>query len=1623
MVKKFFTPKHSLLVALATLAMMLTAQGSFAYSYTALSGSGGEGRGEGYQKLVDGDMKTKWGQGFNSETDVAYVIFKSDRAIVPSNYCLIIGNDTQTSPGRNWQSWNIYAANFESDEEATKDASGWVLVDKKENEIISTVNYDAVDLTCSESISEAYRYFKIEVLATVDVSTYMQMSEFSWGTSSDFFNNGPISYVVLAGDRFDNSGEGLPKLFDGQHNTKWGNGQTDGVPQHAIFKTTRPVAPSYYCLVTGNDNARWNHRNWRDWEIWAMNTDNESEVTRESDKWVLIDKREGVTEEELPDYNSYEVFFTPNQEIAEAYTYFKIEIYAIMSGGGYMQMCEFYFGDAGSLESDAQKHYDRVAMDLSKPMQKSLAEEYGAKVQAILSAPDIFTIDRLTKECQEAQAAVKNSINAYDSYINVVNQLRNHYENHTCITGEGRTIVGNYLETNAEPSDTYPNGTYAYIIENGLLDVDGINNEGIFVNMMLEKYASDLTEGAIETTYEALDGAAGFANESFYNLVDGNDQSKWCSNAGDYWVAFRADEPIIPTYYRLVTGNDTGGNPDRNWRSWKVYGANFADDDACERDATDWVLLDEKNGIGNDQLPAANFATAFFYMSNPSATPYQYFKIEISDPTGLMQMGEFSFGNGANFILTRQEFYEEFAEQDPSDAIACKKYIEDYKKALNKMQTTASIIELSNLYNTLSDLLNQIATSEERYEAFEFAVTDLRYATSYMTPELADYWGAFLDDDIEPGDDYQYGSYKYIMENLQIENAELAAFTSYLNDIVKAALEGGFCVVSGNMDNWGEGENYFKLVDKDRETKWGGAVQSGGSYVIFYSMEPTQPLFYKLTTGNDTEAYYGRNWKNWQIYGGNFEKDADATVDADGWVLLDDRVNIGQDRLPAANFYTVPFGFTEGVDTEYKYFKVVVTAAYDGASIQMSELEFGTEDELEEIRQSYIDEIEGMSIEDVIACDSLINVYYDAQDDIYMSDDIEQIYLDYQTMLLNYDKIQTSAAVYEQYQEKVAAMKETLGTYDESEELNTLKSYLNEEVAAGDVFPNGSAATVVAEHLLNNDELLAEIDFMNSLATAALLKGYAAGADITAMVANPSFGDGAEGWDGEIFASSYNEEYTMSAAEFCNEQSKFDVSQTLTGLKNGYYLVGMNGGFRPANNIYSTNYAPVLYANDNVTYIKAVRDDMVPVEEAIDRVNSWQGSPYADLPFMSDEGEGSDTLGFVLHGVQSCCYAFLGGRYQNYVVAKVTDGTLTFGAKNEGTQAGGDWTGLGNTTVKFLGELDSEAAAAALDLALDCEGVIVDALNVYEGFYETADYKTKPFVNEAALKTLKANMASAPATGAAKYDVIVSNSECFKQIYEAKNAYVKSVEAMMAVQNKWDSHVELMAEADKKAYDDAMWAILDGSMGLYTAEAALKAADDIKVAYPCYIDLDPAKSKGSLEIVETAPFEYELQADGNHPNIGLNKVMYDAPLADDQYILAFEYKCETELEDGLLYLAHPSLNTNDVVTYGKLPAENAWKKAYILIANDFGWGTSTDHWMRWDLAASGTFDISVRNMIIVTEGQMEAEGGEVLNPNSIDSMIIDSNDSDARIYNVMGQRVNENAKGIIIKGGKKLFNK
>ena len=1622
-----FSLRRSLMTLAASAVMLFSAQSASAYTYTALSGTGGTGA-EGYASLVDGNIKTKMGHSYTTGSSECWIIFKASEALIPTNYFLVTGNDSGNYTGRNWSSWNIYGANFSSDAEATRTAEGWVLVDAKNNELLPDANNAPLDFVCSNIPTTAFEYFMIEVTECATMTdTWMQMAEFGFGSSAEFYGSSDLFYTVIDGDRNDGSNEGLDKMFDGNHYTKWGNTLNENEPQFAIFKANRPIAPTYYCLVTGNDNATWTGRNWKTWRIYGLEATTDGEATRDAAGWTLIDER--IESMELPDYNSYEVFLTPNQGNTTVYQYFKIEIWSIQSGSGYMQMCEFYMGDEASLPADKKKHYNMAASVIQdgKPCQKSVLDEFQTYLNAIMTAGDIFAVDQAYKKAIEMQAPLQDSYAAYENYVTIVNQLRNHYENHTCITGEGRTVVGNYLTTNAGPSSDYVNGTYLYILENGSLTTEAINKEAVYVNMLLEKYASDLTEGAIDTQYMAISGTPGFGDaESFYSLVDGIDDTKWCSNNGDYYIVFRTDdgngavgEGIAPTYYRLFTGNDTGSYPDRNWNAWKIYGANFDSDEDATRESTAWVLLDEKSGITNTQLPDADFTAAFFYMSNPSDTKYAYFKVEVSDPTDIMQMGELTFGNAANFVQIRADYYDQFSGVDYTGLACYKGYVEQFNENLQALSNSGSIIELGALYTNLSKLQTSIEESIENYQEYESVMADLRDAMSYMDQETLALMEKYCDEEVAPGDLFARGSYVYIISNYSLDNAAITAEISYIEEVTKAALEGGFILIGGSGGTWGDGA-VGNLIDKNFESKWGGPLQTGGSYIMFRCMEATIPLFYKLTTGNDTHDYYGRNWKNWQIYGANFNSDSEATVDAEGWVLIDNREDIGQDRLPAENFYTVPFGFSEGVKEPYKYYKVVVTRAYEGDAIQMTELEFGTQEEFNSMKDDYLDEL-GDFDTNVLAEDALLEQYDEMLPSIFDAENMEDLYQCYSNIINLRNQITESANSYKAYMKAVVDVQQYLvdTPLEDSEALATLKSYIYNTVEPDEQFPNGSYKVIIDEHTMTGEQVIDEIDFLTSLQAAAVAKGYTAGAEITSMIINPSFAKGNEGWDGEVYGYGTNPEKTMSAAEFCNDKAVFNISQTLTGLKNGLYEVRINGGFRPCGDINSTNYAAVLYANGNATYLQTVLDDMIPVGEAVDRVNCYLEGDIADKAITTLDGDQEITLGYVIWGVQGSCYAFQAGRYQNSIVATVTDGTLTFGVKNKGTGVDGDWTSLGNARVIYLGELGSDLSDGALNRALAGESKIVASLEAYEGDTGEA-YKSLPYVNQNDLAALKGNLESAPATAADKYAVIENNTNLFYSIYDAKVAYVDAITSSLLVQTKWEEHMNVMTMDEQNALMDAIYSVLDGCSGVYSASEADAAKKELFEKYPSYLEFDAAKTKGNLEFTEESAFVYHLTANGNRPNIGLNKVTY-APLTEDETIVTFEYKTDSKIEDGSLYFANPSVVTTKYMTYGNLEPASDWTRVYIDIADgisEWGWGSSTTDWFRWELAKTGAFEMDVRNIQIITRAKMEEQGGHTIN--AINSIAADR--SNTGIYTLTGVRVEKpTQKGIYIMNGRKVF--
>lgn len=1639
--KRTFTLSRFVAASAMALVMLLSAQGvRAAVTLTALSGTGGTGN-EGYAKLVDGNPATKMGHScFTTDVPYAYIIVKASQPIVPTDYFLITGNDTGQSPERNWQDWTISAANFGSDAEATENAA-WTIIDQRTGEVLPSENITAMDFKFNKADgTTAYQYFMIKITSAVNNAqdVWLQMSEFGFGSSDVFLNSSPISFFALSGTRLDSSSESLNKLFDGDDNTKWGTGLDnastdwgkDGNGAFAIFKASRPIAPTYYKLVTGTDNAQWNHRNWKDYRIYGIADVPEDQLTRDNENWVLLDDK-SVTEEVLPDKNSYTVYLIPSEQNTTKYTYFKLEVANTQNGTGYMQMSELALGDAVQFAFDREKNYQARKSDVNmdKVFLSTLKSAYQSNLEKLNVAADIFVMKQFNDSLQAMTNDINSSIKAYDSYSDIVKVLRSHYENHTCITGAGRTIVGNYLNENIAPGNTYPNGSYAYIMANALLDVAAVEDETRYVSNMMELYATDMTEGAIDCSYTSLSGTETNTAEGPGSLFDRNPETKWCTtNNASVFIVFAASEPIAPTFYKLTTANDTGGNPSRNWKNWKIYGANFDNEEQATRDAEGWQLIDEKNNIGTSELPAANFTDAYFTLSNPSSTKYQYYRIEVEALIGgtTQQMADFEFYNDANRILFRNEKYAEMLDFDLTPT-AQKSIKDDYNTNLTALSKAASIQEISTYIAALSDLQSKFTESAKDYADYDSVYNELVNAeSSFGDYEKVSKWvEAYINANEAPSTKFMRGTHTYIWDNCLLGNDDIKAEITYLSSLMAAVQdeETTRFIVLGGQGQWNNNESWGKLVDNDYSTKWGCNVGSENPpYVIFRALDAINPYFYTLNTGGDTEEYPERNWGTWKIYGANFEGDGDATRDAKGWVLIDEKTNVGQNRLKPENNTASYFGFSSETTVPYTYYMVVVEKAYNGGGLQMQELHFGTNAEFDVIKEDYRN-MAGEFDTDCICEQRFIDAYDEEMEKIDDCVNMEALFRTYDNLMNLQDSIKTSAAAYQKYIDAVEAAKTFVSENPDVKGAarEILSNYMGNDAIepSEDLYPNGSYAYIIDERVLNDSLLDVEIAFMDSLKKNFVAEGYVAGTEITALVSDPSLAKGGEGWSQTSYThGTYN---GMSAGEFCNDKRTYDIYQTLTGLKDGYYEVRINAGFRPSGDTTSTNYRAIVYANDAQVYAPAVIDEMVSKADAVDGENCHISGSIPDKAIMDELGV--DTVGYVIWGVQGSCIAFKAGRYENVLVAKVIDGKLTFGIKNDGTpdktNDKGDWSAMGNTRIFYLGAEDNAAVSAAYDRALACQVKRAEVLKEYVA-EDVNNFKHTPNYSQAERNALSeaAAAATTATTVAAKQEVLATFSALCEQINATKDAYVVANEAATKTYEKWMENTAL-TETDK--LDNDVNTLQDNLVaGTYSAAEAIAAKVTLWAAWPDYLKVTNAETMG---YVEDEPFSYIITATNSRPYVVATGA-YEA-LDSTMTVLKFEYKSETALTGSRVYFGTPTITSAQVLEAGDYAAQQDWKTVYFYIQpalKNWSFGDLEDV-IRVDLGTEvteGTI-INLRHLQYISAEQATAEGAELTYPTSIGSVNETTAPAVKGIYNLSGQRVNRTQKGIYIIDGRKVL--
>ena len=80
--------------------------------------------------------------------------------------------------------------------------------------------------------------------------------------------------------------------------------------------------------------------------------------------------------------------------------------------------------------------------------------------------------------------------------------------------------------------------------------------------------------------YTPLRGTMGYPGGYDYDkMFDGDVGTKWCSASNHegwdngWWVIFKTSKAFSPTSYQIITADDTNSHSERNWKTWRIYGA------------------------------------------------------------------------------------------------------------------------------------------------------------------------------------------------------------------------------------------------------------------------------------------------------------------------------------------------------------------------------------------------------------------------------------------------------------------------------------------------------------------------------------------------------------------------------------------------------------------------------------------------------------------------------------------------------------------------------------------------------------------------------------------------------------------------------------------------------------------------------------------------------------------------------------------------------------------------------------------------------------------------------------------------------------------------------------------
>ncbi len=174
--------------------------------------------------------------------------------------------------------------------------------------------------------------------------------------------------------------------------------------------------------------------------------------------------------------------------------------------------------------------------------------------------------------------------------------------------------------------------------------------------------------------------------------------------------------------------------------------------------------------IGEDDYPVSD---------STHGTVYLY-----DEDTYASFQDEASFKVFLNQIVTPEKSFLE-------DVIATQSVIDECKAAVDGLSSVSDIDEFTAAYKEYLSLKDKLQESATAYEAFkQVAEETIRFLDENkdFQGKLRDQLVSYLEDDLEPNEDFENGSYPYIMEKHSLTTEEIQAETAKLQKMLETAL-------------------------------------------------------------------------------------------------------------------------------------------------------------------------------------------------------------------------------------------------------------------------------------------------------------------------------------------------------------------------------------------------------------------------------------------------------------------------------------------------------------------------------------------------------------------------------------------------------------------------------------------------------------------------------------------------------------------------------------------------------------------------------------------------------------------------------------------------------------------